>query len=132
MVPPAGYLACWLRSGERGDMQYYLLQTTYGGGSWTALVDNPHDRTEALGASVHALGGTLMGMWLAFGETDVVAILQMPDDVAAAGVSMAISAGGEVAAVRTTPLLTIDKGMAAMRQASTAGYRPPSDDSWKR
>lgn len=113
-------------------MQYSLLQTTYGASGWAALVANPHDRTEALRASVHALGGTLMGMWLALGETDVVAIFQMPDDVAAAGVSMAISAGGEVTAVRTTRLLTIDEGMAAMRQASTAGYRPPSDDSWKR
>ncbi len=65
-------------------------------------------------------------------ETDVVAIFQMPDDVAAAGVSMAISAGGAVTAVKTTPLLTIDEGMAALRKASTSGYRPPSDDFWKR
>ena len=113
-------------------MRYYLLQTTYDAAGWAALVDHPHDRTEALRASVEALGGTLIGMWLAFGETDVVAIFQMPDDVAAAGVSMAISAGGAVTAVKTTPLLTIDEGMAALRKASTSGYRPHSDDFWKR
>jgi len=113
-------------------MRYYLLQASYGGTGWAALVDNPHDRAEALRDSVQTLGGTLTGMWLAFGETDVVAILHMPDEIAAAGVSMAMSAGGAVTAVKTTPLLTIEEGMAAMREASTAGYLPPSDDFWKR
>lgn len=113
-------------------MRSYLLQATYTAESWAALVANPHDRTEAVRNSVMALGGSLTGMWLAFGDTDVVAVLQMPDDVAAAGVSMAISAGGAVTSVRTTPLLTLEEGVAAMRKASSTGYRPPSDDFWKR
>jgi uncharacterized protein with GYD domain len=135
MVPSAGQrdqLAGWLRAEGHGDMRYYMLQATYDAAGWAALVDHPHDRTEALRVSVQALGGTLVGMWLAFGESDVVAILQMPDDVAAAGVSMAISAGGAVTAVKTSPLLTIEEGMTAMRKASTSGYRPPSDEFWRR
>jgi hypothetical protein len=39
---------------------------------------------------------------------------------------MAASAGGAVKAVKTTPLMTIDEGMEAMRKASGVGYRPPS------
>jgi uncharacterized protein with GYD domain len=113
-------------------MRSYLLQAAYSADGWAALVANPHDRSEALRTSVQALGGTLTGMWLAFGEADVVAVFQMPDDVSAAGVSMAISAGGAVTSVRTTLLLTLEEGVAAMRKASTSGYRPPSDDFWKR
>jgi uncharacterized protein with GYD domain len=117
---------------ECGDMRSYLLQATYSADSWAALVANPHDRTEAVRAAVQALGGTLTGIWLAFGDTDVVAVLQMPDEVAAAGVSMAISAGGAVTSVRTTPLLTLEEGVVAMRKASSSGYLPPSDDFWMR
>ena len=129
---PAGNPSLVLVTVERGRMRSYLLQATYSAESWAALVANPHDRTEAVRNSVMALGGSLTGMWLAFGDTDVVAVLQMPDDVAAAGVSMAISAGGAVTSVRTTPLLTLEEGVAAMRKASSTGYRPPSDDFWKR
>ncbi len=117
---------------ECGDMRSYLLQATYSAGAWAALLKNPHDRTEAVRAAVQALGGTLTGMWLAFGDTDVVAVLQMPDEVAAAGVSMAISAGGAVTSVRTTPLLTLEEGVTAMRKANASGYLPPSDDFWMR
>ena len=62
---------------------------------------------------------------LAFGEYDFVLVCQMPNNVSAAAFSMAASAGGAVKAVKTTPLMTIDEAMEAMRKASGAGYRPP-------
>jgi hypothetical protein len=40
---------------------------------------------------------------------------------------MAASAGGAVTAVKTTPLMTIDEAMEAMRKASGVDYRPPSN-----
>lgn len=113
-------------------MPYYLHQAAYDSDGWAALVANPHDRVAAVRATVEGLGGTLEGMWLAFGDVDVVAIFRMPDDVSAAAVSIAISAGHAVRSVRTTPLLTFDDGVKAMRKASGSGYRPPSDDFWKR
>jgi uncharacterized protein with GYD domain len=62
---------------------------------------------------------------MSFGEYDAHVILQAPDNVTAAALSLAAAAGGSVKAVRTTPLMTMEEGMEAMRKAAAAGYRPP-------
>jgi hypothetical protein len=54
--------------------------------------------------------------------------MEAPDNVSAAGLSMAVSAGGAVQAIKTTPLMTTDEGIQAMRQGAEAAavYRPPA------
>ena len=81
---------------------------------------------EAVRPAVEALGGKLLSFYLAFGEYDAVLLVEMPDNVSVAGVSIAAAAGGAVKAVKTTPLMTVQEGMEAMRKAAQAGYRPPS------
>jgi hypothetical protein len=50
------------------------------------------------------------------------------DQVSAAALSMAISAGGAVKAVKTTPLMSFDDGLEAFRKAKQAEYAPhPSE-----
>jgi hypothetical protein len=49
----------------------------------------------------------------------------MPDNVSAAAFSLAASAGGGVRAIKTTPLLSTEEGVEAMKKAATAGYKPP-------
>ena len=39
---------------------------------------------------------------------------------------MAVSATGAFKAFKTTPLLTVEEGMAAMKKAGTLSYKPPS------
>lgn len=107
-------------------MPYYLLQAAYTTDAWAAMVKNPQNRLEAVRPVVERLGGRVEGGWLAFGEYDAILICQMPDNVSAAAFSMAASAGGAVKAVKTTPLMTIEEGMQAMRKAAGAGFRPPS------
>ncbi len=46
-------------------------------------------------------------------------------NAAAAAAAIATAAGGAVKAIKTTPLMTTEEGMEAMRQAATLGYRPP-------
>jgi uncharacterized protein with GYD domain len=106
-------------------MAHYLLQVTYAPEAWAALVDEPHSRTEAVQPAVEQLGGTVHSTWLAFGEYDVISILELPDNVRAAALSMAISAGGAVKAIKTTPLMTWEEGVEAMRAAPQAAYQPP-------
>jgi uncharacterized protein with GYD domain len=89
------------------------------------MVKNPQNRLDAVRPVIEKLGGKVEGGWLAFGEYDIVLVCQMPNNVSAAAFSMAASAGGAVKAVKTTPLMTIDEAMEAMRKASGAGYRPP-------
>ncbi len=105
-------------------MATYLLQASYTSGSWAALVSNPQDRFEAVRGPIEKLGGKLLHGWLAFGEDDVVVIVDMPDNVAVAALAMALNAGGALKNVKTTPLISIQEGIAAMKKAADCGYKP--------
>ena len=106
-------------------MPYYMLQATYTPASMTALVQSPKDRRQLLRSVIEKLGGKLENSWLAFGEYDVVLIIQMPNDQSMAAFAMAASAAGGVKALKTTPLISWEEGMLAMKQAREAGYQPP-------
>ena len=88
------------------------------------MVKNPQNRSAAVKGVIEKLGGSIEGFWLAFGDHDVVGVIDMPDNVSAAAFSMAIGAGGACTGIKTTPLLTIEDGMAAMKKAGTSGYKP--------
>ena len=107
-------------------MPYYLVQTAYTPEACAAMVKSPQDRLESVRQVVERLGGKLLSMHMAFGEYDVVGVAEMPDNVSAAAFSLAISAGGAVRAVKTTPLMTMQEGVEAFRKAGQAGYRPPA------
>ena len=107
-------------------MPYYMLQAAYEPEAWKALVKNPQNRLDVIRPVVEKLGGKVEGGWLAFGEYDVLLICQMPNNVSAAAFSMAGAAGGAVKAIKTTPLMTIEESMEAMRKANGVGYQPPS------
>jgi uncharacterized protein with GYD domain len=108
-------------------MAYYLLQVAYTAEGWAALVKQPHNRLDEVRPVVTRLGGSVENLWISFGDYDVVVLLQLPDNVSAAAFSIAVSAGGSVKAAKTTPLMTIEEGMDAMRMAGDAGYRPPPE-----
>ncbi len=107
-------------------MAYYLIQAAYGPDAWEALLKNPHDRAEAIRPGVEGVGGRIHGLWYAFGEYDLVGIFEMPDNVDIAAFMFAAAANRGVKAVKTTPLMTMEDGMEAMRKAPNVGYRPPS------
>ena len=106
-------------------MAYYLIQARYTPDSWGAMLKNPQNRAEAIKPAIEKLGGSIKGLWLAFGEYDVMAIVQMPDNPSAAAFSVAASAAGGLSAFKTTPLMTVEEGMEAMRKAGDIGYQPP-------
>ena len=51
--------------------------------------------------------------------------VELPDNTDAAAFAMAVYAGGAVKAFKTTPLLSVEEGVEAMRKAQGAGYRRP-------
>jgi uncharacterized protein with GYD domain len=63
---------------------------------------------------------------MSFGESDVIALVQMPDNISMAAFAMAVAAGGACESVKTTPLMTVGEGQAAMKKAAASKYRPPS------
>jgi uncharacterized protein with GYD domain len=109
-------------------MALYLLQVTYTPEAWAAQLKSPQDRTKVVAPLLEQLGGRFVNTYFAFGDYDIVAVLELPDNVSAAAASLAISAGGAVKAIKTTPLMAIEEGLQAMRKAAAAGaaYRPPT------
>ena len=83
-------------------------------------------REEALQKSCHALGGKLHHFFYCFGEYDALGIAELPDNKAAAALSLSADASGAVKQVSTTVLLTVAEAMDAMKKAQTDQYKPPT------
>ena len=88
-------------------MATFLIQAAYNSEGWKGLIAQPQDRIEAIKPAVEQLDGTIVAGWMAFGEYDVVAIVELPSNVSAAAFSIAVSAGGTVKGFKTTPLMSI-------------------------
>jgi uncharacterized protein with GYD domain len=105
-------------------MPSYLIQASYTSEAIAALIKRPQDRAQVVRKSVEKLGGTLGGLWLAFGDNDIVVLVDLPDNVSAAALALAVAGGGALKSVKTTPLLSVEEGTAAAKKAGTSGYKP--------
>ncbi|MBA2807235.1 GYD domain-containing protein [Streptomyces sp. KM273126] len=104
-------------------MPKFLIQSTYTTeGTKGLLSEGASGRRAAVEQIVTGLGGKVEAMYFAFGEDDTVIIVDFPDPVAMAAVSLTVKASGAVH-TRATPLLTLDEiDEAARRQVS---FRAP-------
>jgi uncharacterized protein with GYD domain len=105
-------------------MAQFLVQVAYTSEAWATLVKSPQNRIPAVSTVVQKLGGQLLHGWLSFGDYDTAVVMEMPDNVSAAAFAAAIAAGGACKSIKTTPLLSADEGVAAMKKAGTSGYQP--------
>jgi uncharacterized protein with GYD domain len=105
-------------------MPHYLIQVAYNTRGVEALVKEPQDRIEKVRPAIEALGGRIECAYYAFGEHDIVLIVEMPDNVKAAAMSLAVGAGGTVASYNTTVLLTAEEAVQAMSAAAESVYQP--------
>ena len=108
-------------------MAHYLIQLTYTTEAWAAQLRNPQDRREVVRPLFERLGGRIEAAYFAFGEYDLVVLAELPDNIKASAFALTVAAGEAVKAIKTTPLVTIEEGLEAMRQAAELGevYRPP-------
>jgi uncharacterized protein with GYD domain len=109
-------------------MARYLLELAYTPEAWAAQLESPQNRMEAVKPVLEALGARFESMYYAFGEYDLVGVVEAPDNMSAAAASIAFSAGGALKSVRTTPLMTVEEGIEALRKGYRAFqvYKPPS------
>jgi uncharacterized protein with GYD domain len=101
-------------------MAHYLVQLSYTAESFAAQLKEPRNRIEAVTPVMEKLGGRFTAAYYAFGDADLVFTAEFPDNVSAAAASLAFTAGGAIKSIKTTPLMTIEEGMSALRKAATA------------
>lgn len=105
-------------------MALYMYQAAYTAESIAAQIKEPQDRIEKVRPAFEALGGKIVTAGYPFGEYDVLVIYDAPDDAAAAGIAMAVAAGGAVKAAKTTRLLSGQEWVESLRRAQNSQYQP--------
>jgi len=90
-------------------MPKYLISANYTAEGMDGVrASGAKSRVDAVSTMLEAMGGRLDSFHFAFGDTDVFAIAEVPDDEAAAAVAIAINSSGSVS-IRTTKLLTVEQ-----------------------
>ncbi len=106
-------------------MSKFLVRANYNqSGLKGLLAEGGSSRRAALTSTVESLGGTLEALYYAFGETDLYAIADLPDDASAAAFSLQISAAGAIDVDMTVLVSPETVDEAAKKELS---YRPPGD-----
>lgn len=104
-------------------MPKYLIQGNYGGeGVKGLLKEGGSGRRAAVEELVGAAGGKVEAFYYAFGDTDVFVIVDLPDNVSTAALSMFVNAAGAVA-IKATVLLSAEEIDEATKK--TIHYRAP-------
>lgn len=100
-------------------MPKYLLNASYSAeGSKGLLKDGGTKRVSAARTLVESLGGKIETFYFAFGKTDVVAIVDLPDNAAAAAASLTIGGTGALTGTITV-LLTPEEIDRAAKKSPT-------------
>lgn len=84
--------------------------------------DGGTKRREVAQRAVESVGGKLEAFYFTFGESDVVGIVDVPDNVSVAALSLAVNSGGGFS-FKTTVLLSPEEMDRAVRKEIT--YTPP-------
>ena len=107
-------------------MALYLVQGAYTAEALATMAKNPQDRSAPVRELLQKLGGRLVGFYFCFGEYDVVALFEAPDDSAATALALAVANPGHLKAYKTTKLFTVEETMEAMRKAGSLTFQGPA------
>lgn len=105
-------------------MPMYMIEVAYTPASAKAFVAKPQNRADGVRGAFDSAGGKLHSFHFAFGEYDAVLIAELPSNVAAGAIGLAVAAGGGVSKYRTTVLMTAEEAMEAMKLAKKSTYKP--------
>jgi uncharacterized protein with GYD domain len=104
-------------------MSKYLVQAIYTAEGAKGLVKaGGTARRAAVQKMVQGLGGRVEAFYFAFGENDAYVILDLPDNLTAAAISLAVTSSGAVS-TKTTVLLTAEELDQAVK--SPVDFQPP-------
>ena len=104
-------------------MTKYLIQGTYtADGAKGLLAGGGSTRRQIVGDLVAQLGGSMEAFYFAFGESDIFAIVDVPDAATMTAIALTVGGSGAVA-IETTVLITPEEVDAASGIA--VNYTPP-------
>lgn len=108
-------------------MSHYLIEVGYTPQSWSAQIDKPGNAVDRITPALEACGGKLQSLYYAFGDVDILGVIDFPTPEDAAAFALALGASGALRSFRTTPLLSIDQGIDSLRRAGEVrkAYAPP-------
>jgi uncharacterized protein with GYD domain len=92
----------------------FLMLSTIGPNGAATLLSNP-DRLKAVNAEVEAAGVKVVAQWALLGQYDFCTVLEAPDEMSVAKVSMMLGARGTVKTLTLTAL-PIDDFVDAVRE----------------
>lgn len=104
-------------------MSKYLVTGNYNAeGAKGLMQEGGSKRLAAATAAIESVGGSVDSFYYAFGDDDVIGIVDFPDDASATAVSLMINSSGAVS-IKLTPLMAVEEIDAAATK--TASYRAP-------
>ncbi len=104
-------------------MGKYMFHTTYTGKGLVGLLkEGGSRRRAALTQTIEGMGGSVEGLYYAFGDTDLYIIAELPDDATASAVSLHIANAGALN-IKCTVLITPETVDEAVKKK--VPYRPP-------
>lgn len=108
-------------------MTKYLFESNYVGDGITGLMrEGGTSRRDAVVEALKSVGGTLESFYFAFGETDCLGIIDVPEQANAAALSLLINSTGRVK-VHLKPLMTPEDLDAAAKL--TPSFRAPGQQT---
>ena len=106
-------------------MAKFLIQLTYSDSALAELVKHPEDRGAAISELFARLGGKIEVFYYCFGDYDVVAIAEFPNNETMRAISFAARSTGIAKEHKITSLLSKEESVSALRRAGSADYHPP-------
>ena len=108
-------------------MAHYLIEVGYTPQAWSSQVDNQPNVLDRITPAIKAAKGKIESIYYAFGEADLVGVIEFPTPEDAAGFALAVTSSGALRSYKTTPLLTVDQGISSMKRAAEIRkkYAPP-------
>src|SRR3954451_9244956 len=109
-------------------MTHYLIEVGYTPQSWSTQIDTKANVVDRITPAVKAAKGNIQSIYYAFGDVDLIGIIEFPTEEDAAGFALAVTSRGALRSFKTTPLLTVEQGMKSMKRAADirSKYTPPT------
>src|SRR5205823_5542063 len=92
-------------------MAHYLIEVGYTPQAWSSQLQTHANVIDRITPALDACGAKIECLYYAFGDSDLVGIIDFKTPEDAAAFALAVTASGALRSYKTTPLLTVDQGI---------------------